>query len=65
MYINMIASKLLTLTYCIHTELFLKKVDIITLEVNVIFEKYDEVFQYDPEDTLVELGINKNWKPKS
>ncbi len=64
-YINMIVSKLLIPTYCIHTKLFLKKVNIIISEVNITFEEYDKILQYDLKDTLVELGINKDWEPKS
>ncbi len=41
-------------------EIFLKKAGIISTEVNVTFEEFDEVIQYDPEDALVELDINEN-----
>ena|SRR6266498_2518502 len=51
----MTASKLLIPTYCIHTELFLKKVDIIISEVNITFEEYDKIFQYDSKDTLASI----------
>jgi len=43
MYINMVASKLLTLTHCTYTEIFLKKARIVFIEINVTFEEYDEV----------------------
>jgi len=43
-------------------EIFLKKAEIIFLDVNVIFKKYDEVFQFDLKDAPNELGINKDWK---
>jgi len=60
MYINMAASRLLTSTHCTHTEMFLKEVRIILTKVNVIFEEYEEVLQYDPEDVPNELEINEN-----
>ncbi len=41
MYINMIASKLLILTHCTYIEIFLKEIGISTLNINMIFEKYD------------------------
>ena len=59
-YINIAASRLLILTHCTHMEIFLKKAGIISTEVNVTFEEFDEVIQYDPEDALVELDINEN-----
>ena len=43
-------------------EMFLKKAGIISTEVNVIFEEYEEVLQYDPEDVPNELRINEDWK---
>ena len=61
-YINIAASKLLILTHCTHTEIFLKKVRIISTEVNVTFDEYDELLQYDPKEASNELGINKDWE---
>ncbi len=58
----MTTSKLLILTHCTYMEIFLKKAEIIFLDVNVIFKKYDEVFQFDLKDAPNELGINKDWK---
>jgi len=60
MYINIAASRLLTPTYCTHTEIFLREAGIIFSEVNVIFEKYEKVLQYDPKDMLNKLNINEN-----
>ncbi len=65
MYINMVTSKFLTLIYCTHMEIFLKKAEIISTEVNVTFEDYEEVLQYDPEDTSDELRINENWESQN
>jgi len=42
------------------TEMFLKEAGIISSKVNVTFEEYDEIFQYDLEDTSNELSINEN-----
>ncbi len=61
-YINMAASRLLILTHCIHMKMFLKEARIILTEVNITFEKYEEVLQYNPEDMLNELGINEDWE---
>src|SRR6266542_5197885 len=61
-YINMMASRLLILTHCIHMKMFLKEARIILTEVNITFEKYEEVLQYNPEDMLNELGINEDWE---
>ncbi len=62
MYINIAASRFLMPIHCTHTEIFLKKAKIISIEVNVTFEEYDEVMQYDPKDAPKELGINEDWK---
>ena len=35
------------------------------MEINVTFEEYDEVVQYDLEDVLNELGINENWESRN
>jgi len=58
----MVASRLLIPTHCTHTEIFLKKAGIISTEVNITFEEFDEILQYDPEDAPNELGINENWE---
>ncbi len=63
MYINMVTSRLLTSTHCTHTEVFLKEAGIISSEVNVTWEEYDKVLQYDSEDASNELRINENWEP--
>ncbi len=65
MYINIVTSKLLTLIHYTHIEIFLKEVEIITTEINVTFEEYDEVFQYDLKDASNKLDINKDWKPRN
>ncbi len=65
MYINIATSRLLTPIYCTHTEIFLKEAGIILTEMNVTFEEFDEVLQYDPEDVSNELGINENWKSQN
>jgi len=41
-------------------KIFLKKAGIISSEVNIIFDKYKKVLNYDPEDKPNELGINEN-----
>ena len=43
-------------------KMFLKEARIILTEVNITFEKYEEVLQYNPEDMLNELGINEDWE---
>ncbi len=63
MYINMMTNRLLTPTYYTHIEVFLKKAGIISTKVNVTFDKFEKVLQYNPEDALNELGINEDWKP--
>ncbi len=63
MYINMAASKLLTLIHCTHTEIFLIEAEIISTRVNVTFDDKVEELQYDPDDASDELSINEDWKP--
>ena len=58
----MAISRLLTLTYCIHVEIFLKKAEIISLEINVTFNENIEELSFDPKDALNELDINKDWE---
>ena len=65
MYINMATSRLLTLTHCIHTEMFLMEAGIISTEVNVTFDDKVEEMRYNPEDALAELGINEDWEPQN
>src|SRR6266540_3966919 len=65
MYINMVTSKLLILTYCTHTEMFLIEVGIISTEVNVTFDDRVEEMKYDLEDVSDELGINENWESRN
>ena len=63
MYINMAASRLLTPTHCMHTEMFLIEAEIIARGINVTWNDKVEELRYDPEDAPVELGINKDWEP--
>ena len=63
MYINMMASRLLTPTHCTHTEMFLIEAGIIARGINVTFDDTVEELQYDSEDAPDELGINKDWEP--
>ncbi len=65
MYINIAASKLLTLTHCTHTKIFLKEAGIISSGANVTFDKYVEELSFNPEDTLTELGINEDWESRN
>ena len=65
MYINMVVSNLLTLTYCTHIEIFLLEVRIISTDINITFDDKVEEIRYDPEETLDELGINENWEPRN
>ena len=65
MYINMVASRLLTPTHCIHTEIFLMEAGIIARGINVTFDDKVEELQYDPQDAPDELGINEDWKPQN
>ena len=65
MYINMVASRLLTPTHCTHIEMFLMEAGIILRGINVTWDDKVEELQYDPEDALTELGINKDWKPRN
>ena len=60
MYINMIASKLLISTHCIHTEMFLLEAGIISTDVNVTFDDKVEEMRYDLEDVSNELDINED-----
>ncbi len=62
MYINIVTSRLLIPTHCTHTEIFLKKAEIIIAEVNVTFDDQVEEIRYDPEDASDWLGINEDWK---
>ncbi len=48
-----------------HTEIFLKKAEIISTEVNVTFEEYNEILQYDLKDAPNELEINEDWKSQN
>ena len=64
-YINITVSRLLTPTHYTYIEIFLKEVGIISTKVNVTFNEYEEVCQYDPEDAPNELGINENWEPQN
>ena len=61
----MATSRLLTLTHCIHTEMFLMEAGIISTEVNVTFDDKVEEMRYDPEDTPDELEINENWESQN
>ncbi len=65
MYINMVANKLLTLTHCIHIEIFLIEVGIILTRVNVTFENKVEEVQHDPKEILDELSINEDWESQN
>ena len=65
MYINMVISRLLTLTHCIHTKMFLIEAGIISSGINVTFDDKVEEMKYDPEDTPEELGINEDWKSQN
>ena len=65
MYINMAASRLLTPTHCIHTEMFLMEAGIIARGINVTWDEQVEELQYDPEDAPAELGINEDWEPQN
>jgi len=56
----MATSRLLTPTYCTYTKIFLKEARIIFIEVNITFEKFDEILQYDPKDASNELKINED-----
>ncbi len=46
-------------------KLFLKEVEIILTKVNVTFEEYEEVLQYDFNDAPNELEINENWESQN
>src|SRR6266540_6488411 len=62
MYINIAASRLLTLTHCTHTEMFLMEAGIIVRGINVIFDDEVKELQYDSQDAPDELGINEDWE---
>ncbi len=55
----MAASSLLIPTYCIYTEIFFEGAGRYAI---VTFNENDEVFQYDLEDILEDIGINQDWK---
>ncbi len=61
----MMASRLLTLTHCTHTEMFLIEAGIISREINVTWDDKVKELQYDPEDVSAELGINENWESRN
>ena len=61
----MVASRLLTLTHCTHTEIFLLEARIISTDVNVTFNDKVEKIRYDPEDVSDELGINEDWESQN
>ena len=43
MYINMVTNRLLTLIHYTYIKLFLKEVGIITSDINIMWEEYDEI----------------------
>ena len=47
-YINMMASRLLTPTHCTHTEMFLMEAGIIARGINITFDDEVEELRYDP-----------------
>ncbi len=53
-------SNLLTLTYCIYTEIFLKEAGILETCANIMFEEYNKVLQYDLEDVLEDIRVNQD-----
>jgi len=59
----MAVSNLLTLTHCIHTEMFLLEARIISTDVNVTFDDKIEEIRYDLKEAPDKLGINEDWKP--
>ena len=64
MYLQIVVNKLLTLTHCTYTELFIKKTSMITFNPNVevIFNKFEKVLQYDAEKSVRNLRYqNKEW----
>ncbi len=65
MYINMVTSKLLTLTHCIHIEIFLMEAGIISTGTKVIFDDKVKEMRYDPEDASDELSINEDWESQN
>ena len=65
MYINIAASRLLILTHCTHTEMFLMEAGIIAKEINVTFDDEVKELQYDPEDVSDDLGINEDWESRN
>jgi len=56
----MTASRLLIPTHCTHMKVFLKEAGIISIEVNITFEDYEKVLQYDLKDTPNKLEINED-----
>ncbi len=46
-------------------KLFLKKARIIFFKINITFEEYEKVLQYNLKDALVKLSINKDWKSQN
>ena len=60
MYINMIASKLLIPIHYTYIEIFLKGVGILISYTSISFKKYDQILQYDSEDTSKNIKINQN-----
>ena len=41
-------------------ETFLKKAEIIFMEINITFEKMDEILPYNPKNVSIELEINED-----
>ena len=65
MYINMVTSRFLTPTHCIHIEIFLIEAEIISSEINVTFDDEVKEIRYDPKDASDELGINEDWESRN
>ncbi len=65
MYINMVASRLLTPTHSTHTEMFLMEAGIIARGINVTIDDEVEELQYDLQDPPAELRINKDWESRN
>ncbi len=61
----MVVSRFLTPTHCIHIKMFLLEAEIISTDVNVIFDDKVEKIRYDSEEVSDELSINEDWEPQN
>jgi len=60
MYIAIVTDRLLTSTYCIYIELFLKKIEIVIFNIHITFYKFEKYFNYNLINSPSLLSIQEN-----